>query len=75
MLDGQQSIHVPEVPPPARTCAWCSAPASTTLEIEPAKHTFRRGPKGERVKLVKRSAIEAPVCAHHFRTLERSEAA
>jgi hypothetical protein len=72
MLEGQQATHVPETPAPVRTCAWCDGHASTTLEVEPAKHTFKRGPNGERVKLIKRAAIEVPVCQHHFRTLERS---
>lgn len=75
MIPGQQAIPVPEPDPKAEVCAWCGEPATSMLELEPAQHTWRKKPDGKKVKLVKRSALEAPVCLHHYRTLKRSEAA
>jgi hypothetical protein len=73
-MSEQQTIPVPEIQNRPRFCAWCGEPATTAIELEPAQHTFKQGPDGKRVKLIKRHAIEAPVCAFHFSNLERGAA-
>lgn len=73
-IPGQQEIPVPAAQSGCTVCAWCGERAVTSIELEPAQYTYRKksdGKRVKRVKLIKRHAIEVPVCLHHFRTLER----
>lgn len=52
---------------PAPGCRWCGAPATDVLVIEKAKFRNHNG-----VKVEAKAAITAPVCAAHYRSIERT---
>lgn len=46
---------------------------TTEIELEPVQYTYRKGPDGKKLKLVKRSALMGSVCADHYSSLRRVE--
>lgn len=64
----QAAIPLPQGPDPLPACAWCGEPALSRIEVAPPQFTHKRG-----IKLLKRRAIEAPVCATHAQTIQRTE--
>jgi hypothetical protein len=43
------------------TCAWCTAPAEGSVQVEPERFAYRKG-----LKVLVARAITAPACREHM---------
>lgn len=66
VVKGQTSIPVTYERPALGDCRWCDEPAVEMLVIEPAKMGTSKGQK-----ILKKPALEAPVCREHAGILDR----
>ena len=51
-------------------CDWCGEPSVALLTIQPDRYTYKNGKDGKKIKILRKRAITAEVCAHHLKTLE-----
>lgn len=65
-MKGQTSIPVPPPRTVLGACRWCGEPATEMLEIEPARMGTANGQR-----VLKRPALEVPVCRAHAGILAR----
>lgn len=56
-----------------RICAWCGEPSVAEIELEPNRYKFVDGsdPHGPKVRILRKKAIVAKVCAYHLNNLKR----
>jgi hypothetical protein len=54
-----------------RICAWCGEPSVDEIEIEPNRYKFVEREDGSRIKVLRKKAIVAKVCAFHRKNLKR----
>jgi hypothetical protein len=73
-----QTSLPPEIPEGApRICAWCGAPSVGFITLEPARYSMtkpaRYDENGKRLRDLKKRAIVAQVCGHHYKTLKLND--
>lgn len=67
-MKGQTTIPTPsQTLLPAPVCRWCGSPATDTLVCSPPRYRNHNG-----VRVEARPAITAPVCAAHYKSIQRS---
>jgi hypothetical protein len=53
-------------------CAWCGEPSVDNIILEPDRYKFVDGENGKKIKVLRKKAIMAKVCAYHLKNLKRN---
>lgn len=52
-------------------CAWCGKPSVSDIVLEPNRYKFVEREDGSKIRVLRKKAIIAKVCAFHLNNLKR----